>query len=83
MNVRWTIKVSQEINRNLRTYLAQKGLNEEDLSRFVEEAVAEQLFRLAVVEAQERNVEVPEEELEEVAAEAVRWARKSKPAVKP
>ncbi|UCH26809.1 MAG: methionine repressor-like protein [Trueperaceae bacterium] len=77
MNTRWTIKISQETDRQLRTYLAQKGLKKGDLSRFVEEAVQERLYQLAVEEAQARGSEVPEDDLDALITEAVRWARKS------
>ena len=77
MNTRWTIKISQETDRQLRTYLAQKGLKKGDLSRFVEEAVQERLYQLAVEEAQARGSEVPEDDLDALITEAVRWARKT------
>ena len=77
MNTRWTIKISQETDRQLRTFLAQKGLKKGDLSRFVEEAVRERLYRLAVEEAQARGASVPDDDLDTLIDEAVRWARKS------
>jgi hypothetical protein len=77
MNTRWTIKISQETDRQLRTYLAQKGLKKGDLSRFVEEAVQERLYQLAVEEAQARGSEIPEDDLDALITEAVRWARKT------
>ena len=36
LGVRWTIKVSQEVDRNLRAHLAGHGSRKGDLSRFVE-----------------------------------------------
>ena len=77
MNTRWTIKISQETDRQLRTYLAQKGLKKGDPSRFVEEAVQERLYRLAVEEAQARGADLPADDLDALIDEAVRWARKS------
>lgn len=73
---RWTITVSPETDRSLRTYLAQRGLKKGAISRFVEEAVEERLYRLTVEEVQKRNEMVPESELEEAIEEAVRWARR-------
>ena len=55
MNTRWSLVVSEDIDRALRTYLAQHGLKKGDLSRFVEEAVKERLFDLAVTEVKDRN----------------------------
>ena len=76
MDTRWTIKVSQETDRDLRTYLAQRGMKKGDLSRFVEDAVQEQLFRLSVEEAREENRDLAGEELEALVDEAVRAARR-------
>jgi len=72
---RWTIKVSAETDRSLRTFLAQRGLKKGSLSAFVEEAVEERLYRLMVEEIQARNADLPEEELEDLVEEAVRWTR--------
>ncbi len=76
MDVRWTIKVSKETDRELRTYLAQRGMKKGDLSNFVQEAVQERLFELAVAEARAQNADIPAEEIEAIIDDAVRWARK-------
>lgn len=55
MKTRWSLVVSEDIDRALRTYLAQHGLKKGDLSRFVEEAVKDRLFDLAVTEVKDRN----------------------------
>jgi len=72
---RWTIKISAETDRSLRTYLAQRGLKKGALSTFVEEAVEERLYRLMVAEIQAQNADLSEDELEDLVEEAVRWAR--------
>ena len=72
---RWTIKVSAETDRSLRTFLAQRGLKKGSLSAFVEEAVEERLYRLMVEEVQARNADLSEDELEDLVEEAVRWTR--------
>ena len=72
---RWTIKVSAETDRSLRTFLAQRGMKKGALSAFVEEAVEERLYRLMVEEIQARNADLPEDELENLVEEAVRWTR--------
>ena len=76
MDTRWTIKVSEETDRNLRTYLAQRGLKKGDLSKFVEEAVNEQLFRQALAETHATNRDLTEDEVAALADEAVAWARR-------
>jgi len=73
---RWTVVISEETDRSLRTYLAQQGMKKGAISRFVEEAVEERLYRLTVAEVQARNADVPDGELAELIDEAVRWARK-------
>lgn len=72
---RWTIKVSAETDRSLRTFLAQRGMKKGALSAFVEEAVEERLYRLMVEEIQARNADLSEDELEDLVEEAVRWTR--------
>lgn len=72
---RWTIKVSAETVRSLRTFLAQRGMKKGALSAYVEDAVEERLYRLMVEEIQARNLDVTEDELEDLVEEAVRWAR--------
>ncbi len=61
MDTRWTIKVSEEIDRDLRMYLAERGFKKGD-SRFVEEAVREQLFRNALAETHAANCDLSEDE---------------------
>ncbi|MEX2542683.1 MAG: ribbon-helix-helix domain-containing protein [Trueperaceae bacterium] len=75
MDIRWTIRVSEETDRSLRTYLVQHGAKKGSLSRFVEEAVLARLYQLTVEEVQARNLDVPGDELEEIIEDAVRWAR--------
>ena len=54
MNVRRTIVLSEETDRALRAYLGQQGMQKGDLSKFIEEAVTEQLVR-EVLEACTRS----------------------------
>jgi len=72
---RWTIKVSTETDRSLRTYLAQRGMKKGALSAFVEKAVEERLYRLMVEELQARNADLTDTELDDLVEEAVNWAR--------
>lgn len=76
MDVRWTIRVSEETDRTLRTFLAQRGLKKGDLSRFVEEAVQELLFRAALEEAREANQDLSDDELEDLVNEVVGAVRR-------
>ena len=76
---RWTITVSTETDRSLRTFLAQRGMKKGALSAFVEEAVEERLYRLMVEEVQARNADLTGEELDALVEEAVNWARTGRP----
>jgi hypothetical protein len=75
MDTRWTIKISEETDRSLRTYLAQHGAKKGSLSQFVEEAVQERLYRLTVDEVQARNADLSEDEIESIIEDAVQWSR--------
>lgn len=77
METRWNIKVSGEVDRELRIHLAERGLKRGALSSFVEDAVREKLFRVSVEEVKERNAGYPPEEVEAVVAEAVAEARRA------
>lgn len=71
MNTRWSLVVSEEIDRALRTYLAQHGLKKGDLSRFVEEAVKDRLFGLTVTEVKDRNAGYDSADILETIEEAL------------
>ena len=71
MNTRWSVVVSEEIDRALRTYLAQKGLKKGHLSRFVEEAVKDRLFDLTVTEVKDRNAGYESADILETIEEAL------------
>lgn len=60
MNVRRTIVLSEETDRALRAYLGQQGMQKGDFSKFVEEAVAEQLVR-EVLKREPAAGETPQE----------------------
>lgn len=77
METRWNIKVSEGLDRELRVYLAERGLNRGSLSSFVEDAVREKLFRVTVEEVKERNAGYPPEEIEAAVAEAVGEVRRA------
>lgn len=74
--VRWSLIVSDETDKALRTYLAQKGMKKGDLSRFVEEAVQRQLFEQTVEEIKERNAQYDQQEILDALDEAVAHARR-------
>jgi hypothetical protein len=68
---RWTLSIPDETDRSVRTYLARKGLKKGDLSRFVDQAVRQQVFALVVKDVKERNADADADELAELIEEAV------------
>lgn len=54
-NIRWSVVVSEETDRALRSYLARTGGRKGDLSRFVDEAVLARLLERTVEDVKERN----------------------------
>lgn len=74
--VRWTIVVSRDTDGWIRKYLAsQGGAGDAELSRFIEEAVRARIFELTAEQAKAANAGISEQDLAEIADEAVQWAR--------
>lgn len=61
---RWSIKVSKDTDVSLRSYLAERGGKKGDLSKFVERAVRKEIFRATVREIQDRNADIPGDQLQ-------------------
>jgi hypothetical protein len=74
--VRWSLVISDETDKALRTYLAQKGMKKGDLSRFVEEAVQRQLFEQTVEDIKARNAHHDQQDILDTLDEAVAHARR-------
>jgi Ribbon-helix-helix domain len=55
--------------------LAQKGLKEGDLSKFIEEAVRWRVFHQTVEDTKARNTNVPQEEIDAAIDEALTAVR--------
>ena len=68
---RWNLKVSKQIDLNLRTHLAARGGKKGDLSKFVEKAVALAMLGEAVREIQDLNRDLPESEAEALVEDAI------------
>lgn len=72
----WSLSVSSETDQRLRAFLGQKGVSEESLSRYVEEAVKQRLdFEETIAYVQERNLRYSQEEMETDIDEAIRKTR--------
>ena len=75
MSIRWTIVVSDETDRSLRSYLARTGGRKGDLSRFVERAVRQAIFSETLESVWERNRHLSAAEAQALADDAVAQAR--------
>ncbi|MET3105866.1 hypothetical protein AAKU67_000159 [Oxalobacteraceae bacterium GrIS 2.11] len=74
--IRWNIAISADTDKSLRLYLSSQGYGrEEDLSRFIEEAVRAHILELTAKHVKSANIEVSEKKLTAIVDEAVQWAR--------
>ena len=73
--IRWNIKVSQETDLALRTYLGTQGMKKGDLSKFIEDAVRWRVFHCTVQEIKKQNANADADELQSLIDEAVREVR--------
>ena len=67
---RWTVKVSKETDLAVRSYLAEHGGKKGDLSKFIERAVMKEVLRATVHDIQERNADLPGDEVQAMIDEA-------------
>ena len=75
-SVRWNVAVSTETDQALRIFLASRGQGRKgDLSRFIEDAVRERVFRETAQAVKEQNREATPEEIEAAVSEALSWSR--------
>lgn len=73
---RWTVKVTKETDIAVRSYLAEHGGKKGDLSKFIERAVQKEVLRATIRDIQERNANVPAEELQAIIDEECAAVRK-------
>jgi hypothetical protein len=74
--VRWTVKVSPETDRSLRSYLGQHGMRKGDLSKFIERAVQKEILAQTAADIKQRNTDLTAVQLQALIDEAVAGARK-------
>jgi len=72
---RWSLVVSEQIDRTVRSYLDGMGAKKGGLSNLVEEAVKRYIFEETVNNVKERNTEYSQEEIMSVIDEAIRETR--------
>jgi hypothetical protein len=73
--VRMTVSVSKTTSRDVRALLGARKMRKGELSKFVEEAVQRQLFRVMVDDIQRRNAKVDRRQLQADIDRAVKEAR--------
>ena len=74
--IRWTVKVSPETDRSLRSYLGQHGMKKGDLSKFIERAVQKEILTQTAADVKQRNADLPSAQLQALIDEAITAVRK-------
>ncbi len=77
-SVRWTIKVSQDTDLSLRTFLGAQGMKKGDISKFVEDAVRWRVLDRTVQGIKDRNQDIAPEHLDSIIDQAVSSVRSSR-----
>ena len=72
---RWTVSVSKETDISVRSFLAQRGMKQGDLSKFIEDSVKWRMFDQTMAEARSKFADLPPEALDSLLEEAVAAAR--------
>jgi len=73
--VRWSVKVSNETDLTLRTYLGSQGMKKGDLSRFIEEAVRRRVLQCTIQDIRARNADADPDEIQRIVDDAVSEVR--------
>ena len=71
----WNLSISDETDRVVRTFLARSGGRQDDLSRFVDDAVRRRVLDLTVRDVKDRNVQYDQQDLLDLIDEEVDAAR--------
>ena len=72
---RWNLSISDKTDRVVRTFLARSGGRQDDLSRFVDDAVRRRVLDLTVRDVKDRNVRYDQQDLLDLIDEEVDAAR--------
>ena len=74
-SVQWSLLISKETDDALRSYLAQHDIPDEELPKFVEDAVRWRVLEKTVDEVKARNAGSSREEIEDAIEDALRSVR--------
>lgn len=75
---RWTVSVSRDTDTAVRSFLAQHGIEEDGLSRFIEDAVKWRVLDQTLAEARAGFADLSSDEIEALADEAVASVRQAR-----
>jgi Ribbon-helix-helix domain len=73
--IRWTVKVSPETDKSLRSFLGQHGMKKGDLSKFIERAVQKEILTQTAADVKHRNADLAPDQLQALIDEAVTAVR--------
>ncbi len=76
---RWTVMVSKETDSSLRSFMSDRGMQEGDLSKFIEEAVKWRVFDQTLGEVREKFADLPPDDLQALIDEATSSVRAETP----
>jgi hypothetical protein len=76
---RWTVMVSKETDSSLRSFMSDRGMQEGELSKFIEEAVKWRVFDQTLGEAREKFADLPPDDLQALIDEAASSVRAETP----
>ncbi len=72
---RWTMTVSKDTDIALRSFLAQRGLNKGDISKFIEDAVKWRVLDQTITETRTKFADLPQDDVQTLVDEATRTVR--------
>jgi hypothetical protein len=74
----WTVTVSQETDRSLRSFLAEHGIRDDDLSKFVERAVQKEILKQTAADVKRRNADLAGDDVQALINETVAAVRRKR-----
>lgn len=76
--IRWSVTVSREVDRGVRSYISKSGARAGSISRFVERAVRKELFGRTLDAVRARNAQISPEVIDAEISTAIRHVRAAK-----
>ena len=76
--IRWTVTVSQETDQSLRSFLAEHGMRDDDLSKFVERAVQKEILKQTAADVKRQNADLAGDDLQALINKTVAVVRRKR-----